>query len=276
MRAGAEAFTGSTFSRRREPDPLSTIRADGYRRATVRVAVITDIHANYHALEAVLEAIDSEEPDEIWCLGDVVGYGPQPNECCAAVRERADVCLVGNHDLGSLGRLELDDFSTDAAFAARWTNTVLEDESRRFLETLDPSGAAETVALYHASPRDPIWEYVLTPDAVLAALEAAGRSLLLVGHSHVPLALELTNGLEGGIAPDGAQVELDEGTRRLLNPGSVGQPRDGDPRAAWLLLDFGRLVAAFRRVPYAIERTQAEIREAGLPDVLATRLESGS
>jgi len=241
----------------------------------VRVAVITDIHANYHALEAVLAAIDSEEPDEIWCLGDVVGYGPQPNECCAAVRERADVCLVGNHDLGSLGRLELDDFSNDAAFAARWTNTVLEDESRRFLEALDPSGAAESVALYHASPRDPIWEYVLSPEVAAAAFETDPSSLILVGHSHVPLSLKLAGGrVEGGLAPGGTEVALDE-ARWLLNPGAVGQPRDGDPRAAWLLLDLEAGSASFRRTEYQVELTQAKIREHGLPETLAGRLQLG-
>jgi diadenosine tetraphosphatase ApaH/serine/threonine PP2A family protein phosphatase len=240
------------------------------------VAVVSDVHANLHALEAVLADIDRERVDALWSLGDVVGYGPQPNRCCELVAAHADISLCGNHDLGALRLLDLDDFSPEAAAAARWTTATLSEDAREYLRSLEPKAETPQAALVHGSPRDPIWEYVLTPDAALAALEEADRSLLLVGHSHVPLALELAEGLQGGLAPDGAQIGLDEATRRLLNPGSVGQPRDGDPRAAWLLLDFGRLVAAFRRVPYAIGRTQAEIRDAGLPEVLATRLESGT
>jgi diadenosine tetraphosphatase ApaH/serine/threonine PP2A family protein phosphatase len=240
------------------------------------VAVVSDVHANLHALEAVLADIDRERVDAVWSLGDVVGYGPQPNRCCELVAAHADVSLCGNHDLGALRLIDLDDFSPEAAVAARWTSATLSEQGREYLRSLEPKAETPQAALVHGSPRDPIWEYILTPDAALAALEEAGRSLLLVGHSHVALALELRDGIEGGLAPDGARVELDETTPRLLNPGSVGQPRDGDPRAAWLLLDFGRLVAAFRRVPYAIELTQSEIREAGLPDVLATRLASGS
>lgn len=242
----------------------------------MRVAVVSDVHANLHALEAVLADIDRERVDAVWSLGDVVGYGPQPNRCCELVAAHADVSLCGNHDLGALGLLSLDDFSPEAAAAARWTSEVLSADAREYLQSLEPKAETPQAALVHGSPRDPVWEYVLTPDAALAALDEAGRSLLLVGHSHVALALQLGDDLEGGLAPDGAQVELDEGTRRLLNPGSVGQPRDADPRAAWLLLDFERPVATFRRVPYAIDRTQAEIRAAGLPDVLATRLETGT
>ena len=242
----------------------------------MRVAVISDIHGNAHALEAVLEAIAADGTDAIWCLGDVVGYGPRPNRCCAVVEERAALCLVGNHDLGALGRVDLTDFSDDAAFAANWTGSVLERESRRFLETLDPSGAAEQVALYHASPRDPIWEYVISPGIAAAAFDTDPSALILVGHSHVPLALKrVDSGVEGGLAPEGTEVALAAGERWLLNPGAVGQPRDGDPRAAWLLVDLELRQASFRRVEYAVERTQAEIRERGLPETLAGRLAIG-
>jgi diadenosine tetraphosphatase ApaH/serine/threonine PP2A family protein phosphatase len=241
-----------------------------------RVAVISDVHANWHALEVVLEAVDAERPDELWCLGDLVGYGPRPNPCCAAVQERATVCLAGNHDLGVLGRLELEEFAPDAVASAEWTRGVLRPESRSYLESLSPTAEREGVALFHASPRDPVWDYVLSLEAVEASFELTREPLVLVGHSHVPLAVAVANGaLAGGLAPEGTDAELAPDARLLLNPGSVGQPRDGDPRAAWLLLDFEGRHASFRRVPYPVERTQEEIRERGLPDALAERLARG-
>jgi len=239
------------------------------------VAVISDVHANWHALEAVLEEVDREGPDELWCLGDLVGYGPRPNPCCVAVERRAAICLAGNHDLGVLGAIDLGEFAGDAAVAARWTRGVLAEGSRAFLESLASSGTREQVELFHASPRDPVWEYVLSAEAAHVALQLTEAPLVLVGHSHVPLAITLQeDALDGGLAPDGTDVPLAPG-RRLLNPGSVGQPRDGDPRAAWLLLDFEAGVASFRRVAYPVERTQEEIRERGLPDALAQRLAHG-
>jgi diadenosine tetraphosphatase ApaH/serine/threonine PP2A family protein phosphatase len=239
----------------------------------VRVAVVSDIHGNLHALEAVLESIALEAPDELWCLGDLVGYGPRPNRCCAVVAERADACLIGNHDLAVLGRIDVEAFAEDAAASARWTASVLEPERRAFLEQLPPSAERAGVGLFHASPRDPVWEYVLSPGVALAGLAEAEQDLVLVGHSHVALSFGLGDG-RLVTAPAGTEVEL-AGDRRLLNPGSVGQPRDGDPRAAWLLLDLGAGRAAFRRVPYDVERTQAEIRERGLPEALAVRLAHG-
>jgi len=240
----------------------------------MRVAVISDVHANYRALEAVLEEIDAERVDAVWCLGDTVGYGPRPNKCCEAVSSRSSYSLVGNHDLVVLGELSISDFNDDAAEAAIWTSQVLTQESRAFLEPLQPASEVAGVDLFHASARDPVWEYVLTEEAARGTFELSDASLIFVGHSHVALALS-DNGdrISGGVALAGSEVEL-EG-RWLLNPGSVGQPRDGDPRAAWLLLDLDRGLAAFRRVPYAIEQTQAEMRKLGLPAPLAARLERG-
>jgi diadenosine tetraphosphatase ApaH/serine/threonine PP2A family protein phosphatase len=239
------------------------------------VAVISDVHANWHALEAVLAEVEREEPDELWCLGDLVGYGPRPNPCCAAVERRAALCLAGNHDLGVLGAIDLGEFAGDAAVAARWTRGVLAEGSRAFLQSLGSSAALEGVELFHASPRDPVWEYVLSAEAARAALDLTKAPLVLVGHSHVPLAIALeAEVLDGGLAPGGTESQLGPG-RRLLNPGSVGQPRDGDPRAAWVLLDFGAGLASFRRVEYELARAQAEIRERGLPDALAERLAHG-
>jgi predicted phosphodiesterase len=240
----------------------------------MRVAVISDVHGNYRALEAVLEEIDRESVDAVWCLGDTVGYGPLPNECCAEVERRSQTCLVGNHDLVVLGELSVEEFNHEAAAAAIWTAEVLSDDSRRFLERLEPAGAVDEVDLFHASARDPIWEYVLTEEAARATFEISRASLVLVGHSHVALALTIDGDqVAGGLAPAETEVQL-EG-RWLLNPGSVGQPRDGDPRAAWLLLDLERRFAFFRRVEYPIQETQKELRELGLPPSLAARLARG-
>jgi predicted phosphodiesterase len=240
-----------------------------------RVAVISDVHANWHALEAVLEAVEQEQPDELWCLGDLVGYGPRPNPCCAAVERRAAICLAGNHDLGVLGALDLAEFAGDAVAAARWTRGVLAESSRSYLASVRPEGERDGVQLFHASPRDPVWDYVLSAEAAAAAFERTEAPLLLVGHSHVPLAISLEDRvLAGGLAPGGTETRLDGG-RWLLNPGSVGQPRDGNPHAAWLLLDLGERRAWFRRVEYDVGRTQEEIRERGLPDALAERLAHG-
>jgi diadenosine tetraphosphatase ApaH/serine/threonine PP2A family protein phosphatase len=241
----------------------------------MRVAVVSDIHSNLHALEAVLAAIDRETPDELWCLGDLVGYGPRPNECCAAIAERADVCLAGNHDLAVRGTIDLEEFHGDAGLAATWTREVLEPQWRELLDRLEPEGAAHGVALYHGSARDPIWEYVLSDEGAVATLELAGSPLVLVGHSHVALQIvQSDDDVSGSVAPAGTEVEL-EGVRALLNPGSVGQPRDGDPRAAYLLLDLETQRASFHRVEYDVERTQREMRDAGLPELLAARLELG-
>jgi diadenosine tetraphosphatase ApaH/serine/threonine PP2A family protein phosphatase len=241
----------------------------------VKVAVLSDVHGNLAALEAVLADIDSVAPDELWCLGDLVGYNARPNECVDLVRERVDLSLVGNHDLVVRGDLSLEEFSSDAAAAARWSREVLGAEQRTYLRSLAPLGDRDGVSVYHASPRDPIWEYVVTPDVAIACLARQRTDLALVGHSHVALALHLSAGsLHGGVATAGATFDL-EGRRCLLNPGSVGQPRDRDPRAAWLLLDLDERKATFHRVDYDIERTQREILEAGLPARLAERLERG-
>jgi predicted phosphodiesterase len=241
----------------------------------MRVAVVSDIHSNLQALEAVLAAIEADAPDELWCLGDLVGYGPRPNECCAAIAGRADLCLAGNHDLVVLGTLDMADFAGEAAAAAQWTRGVLDEDARGFLTPLEPQAKRDGVALYHGSARDPVWEYVLSDEAAWWTFQATTEPLVLVGHSHVPLTISFDGeSLTGGVAEDGAEVDLAE-ERWLLNPGSVGQPRQGDPRAAYLLLDLDARRAIFRRAEYDIERTQREMREAGLPEMLAARLALG-
>jgi diadenosine tetraphosphatase ApaH/serine/threonine PP2A family protein phosphatase len=242
---------------------------------TVKIAVVSDIHANWHALDAVLADVRAQAPDEVWCLGDLVGYGPQPNRCTEEIRSRAQACLAGNHDLGVIGTVDLADFSPDAATVARWTVETLDDEPRSFLESLSPTGERNGVQMFHGSPKDPVWEYVLSEGAARAALELTSSDLVLVGHSHIPIALRLVDGtIAGGLARGGSEIDLSQG-RWLLNPGAVGQPRDGDPRAAYLLVDFEAQSAHFRRVPYDVEATQAELRELGLPEALAERLAGG-
>lgn len=242
----------------------------------MRVAVISDIHGNVHALQAVLAAVSRESPDAVWCLGDTVGYGARPNECCALVREAAGTCLAGNHDLLALGAEVIEgDFNPDAGAAGRWTKEALDEPSRAFLAGLRPEARLPGAELFHASARDPVWEYVLGGESALATFELTTAPLVLVGHSHIPFAISLRGeDLAGAHAPDGTELDLAPG-RRLCNPGSVGQPRDGDPRAAWLLLDLGAGRASFRRVEYDVAATQAEIRGAGLPGSLAERLAYG-
>jgi predicted phosphodiesterase len=241
---------------------------------TRRIALISDVHGNLPAFQATLRAIDEEGVDGIWCLGDLVGYGAQPNECVELAAKTVDLCLIGNHDLVVIDRLEISDFSANAAAAAEWTKEVLADDARAYLEKLEPLDEAQPLGLYHASPRDPVWEYVLGDEAAAAAFALTTAPLVLIGHSHV--ALEISNGddLRGGQAPAGTELELGR-LRRLLNPGSVGQPRDGDPRAAWLEIDIAAARATFRRTDYPVERTQDEMREAGLPEALAARLAFG-
>ena len=241
----------------------------------MRIAVLSDVHANLHALEAVLAEVDAGGFDELWCLGDLVGYGPRPNECVSLLRERAALCLAGNHDLVVLGKIAIEAFAGDAAAAARWTRGALAEEARTFLDALQPQAAAPGVALYHGSARDPVWEYVLSDEAARATFLLARAPLVLVGHSHVALEIADEDGrLRGDKAEAGQRVKLG-GVRRILNPGSVGQPRDGDPRAAWIEIDNDERWATFRRTDYPVEQTQAEMREEGLPEVLAERLEHG-
>ena len=240
----------------------------------MRIAVISDIHANLHALEAVLAAIDADGVDELWCLGDIVGYGPRPNECVALVRDRASECLAGNHDLVVLGKIDLSAFAGEAAAAAAWTRAELDPGSVEFLAGLEPSGQAASTELFHGSARDPIWDYVTDDVSARWTFKATSEPLVLVGHSHIALEISEGDRLQGGKAAAGTTVELG-GARRILNPGSVGQPRDGDPRAAWLVIDTASGRATFCRTTYPIELTQAEMRERGLPQVLSERLTHG-
>jgi len=244
----------------------------------VRVAILTDIHSNLPALEAVLSAIEEAGIERRWCLGDVVGYGAQPDDCTKVVSERCELSLVGNHDLAVTGEISTDVFSASAAAAVEWTRANSEASTIEFLKSLEPANTEHEVALYHASPRDPVWEYVLAVDQARECMEEQAERVSLIGHSHVALWFSDGQGPPGGDgggqAEDGKEIDLSE-RRWLLNPGSVGQPRDGDPRAAWLELDTEAWKATYHRVTYDIDVAAEAIREAGLPELLADRLYVG-
>src|SRR5436309_13449949 len=242
------------------------------------LAMISDIHANLPALEAVLADIDGTDVAETWCLGDVVGYGAQPDECTTLVAERCALCLVGNHDLAVLGELDVASFSPAAAAAVSWTRDVAKPETLDFLRGLDPADESRDVARYHASPRDPVWEYVLWPDQDAECIGVQASRVSLIAHSHVALffvmpeddgnpgkSVELLDAARGAQAGAGTRLDLGEG-RWLINPGSVAQPRDGDPRAVWLELDTASWAAAYHRVDYDIDRAAGAITASYLTD----------
>jgi diadenosine tetraphosphatase ApaH/serine/threonine PP2A family protein phosphatase len=239
----------------------------------MRVAVVSDVHGNRQAFEAVLDAIAGSECRELWCLGDLVGYGADPDMCVALARDNAAVCLAGNHDLGVTGAIPLEQFSRGAALAATWTRETITPETRTFLESLVPQRLDEAVGLYHASPRDPVWEYVLSPLQAELCLDAQQHRIALIGHSHVALSFSRFPGVPATGETRDPEQELDLAAGEwLINPGSVGQPRDGDPRAAWLELDIDGGRAVYRRVEYDIAGAAGAIRAARLPDSLAERL----
>jgi predicted phosphodiesterase len=240
------------------------------------VALLSDVHGNLPAFQAVLADIERAGVDEIWNLGDLVGYGAQPDECVALAKETCDLCLIGNHDLVVIDRLSVEDFSANAATAAKWTREHISDETREFLTPLEPMDESRGIGLYHASPRDPVWEYVLSVGLADACIQAMPARVGAVGHSHVALWFwrDETGRTVGEQASDGLEVDLSKGDW-LINPGGVGQPRDGDPRAAWLLLDLEHMTAVWKRIEYAIDEAAKAIEAAGLPRSLADRLYFG-
>jgi predicted phosphodiesterase len=242
----------------------------------MRVAIVSDVHGNRHAFEAVLDAVEAAGAEELWCLGDLVGYGAEHDACVELARRHAAVCLVGNHDLAVLGQIPFDQFTRGAELAARWTQETIDPVSLAYLARLAPERLDEAVGLYHASPRDPVWEYVLSPLQAELCIDALQHRIACIGHSHVALSYSRDDGVPatGGTCPEGTELDLAAGAW-LLNPGSVGQPRDGDPRAAWLMLDTRAGVASFHRTEYDVAGAAAAIRAARLPDSLAERLPHG-
>jgi predicted phosphodiesterase len=241
----------------------------------MRILVISDIHANLTALNAVLE--DAGEFDAVWCLGDLVGYGPDPNECVERIRDLPNlVCLVGNHDHAAIGLIPFERFNNDAQSAASWTMEALSDENQDYLQSLPSSLVNKKFTLAHGSPREPIWEYVLDAHIADRNFETFKTDYCLVGHSHIPLIFHRASEISYSvpwIVPEADPVALLP--RMILNPGSVGQPRDLDPRAAYGLLDLDEHHWEARRVGYDVTEVQLRILQAGLPERQATRLVAG-
>lgn len=242
----------------------------------MQIAIVTDVHGNRPAFEAVIAAAEAAGADEMWCLGDLVGYGAEPDACVALAERHCAVCLCGNHDLGVIGGLSLEDFSRGARIAAEWTRDTIAEDTREFLLALSPSAEARGYGLYHASPRDPVWEYVLSGLTAELCFDVSPFRVNFVGHSHVALSFHRAPGepTAGSTRREGDELDLADGDW-LLNPGGAGQPRDGDPRAAWLLLDSQANVARWQRTEYDVSAAQSAIRAARLPDSLAERLAHG-
>ncbi len=241
----------------------------------LKIALLSDVHGNLPALRAVLEDVDATGPDRVWCLGDLVGYGAHPDGCVSAARERCHVNLAGNHDLGVLDHIDIADFAPHAEQAARWTRQNSTPETLRYLESLQPHHDGEAIGLFHASPRDPIWEYVLSGHQAAECMDFMEPRIAAIGHTHVASYFSRIEGaMAGGPAAAGTELDISSG-EWLLNPGSVGQPRDGDPRAAWLLLDVEQWTATWRRTEYPVREAADAIDAAGLPTGLGERLYLG-
>lgn len=239
----------------------------------MRIAVLSDIHSNLVALDAVLAA--AGEVDAIWQLGDIVGYGPEPDAVVARLRERGAVGVRGNHDAAACGGSEIDWFNPDARRAMEWTRTATSSDSVAWLRALPDRLSIGGADLVHGSPREPLWEYVTSVPLARANLAVLEHPIGLHGHTHIPGAFVEDDGRIGVVEPhDGSSLEL-RGRRALLNPGSVGQPRDGDPRAAYSILDPEAGSISWHRVAYDIATVQAAMRAAGLPESVAARLSFG-
>jgi predicted phosphodiesterase len=239
----------------------------------MRLAVLSDIHANLAALDAV--RADLPTVDEVWVLGDIVGYGPQPNEVIRALQEMGARSVMGNHDGAAIGTVDVSWFNPDAARAIKWTAEVVDENARAYLAALPEVRRDTELTAVHGSPRDPTWEYITGPGIAAANLAAFDTRLCLHGHTHVPVVFHADEGRMSVVpATTGTPIRVQAG-RALINPGSVGQPRDGNPASSYLLLDVGAATAEFRRVSYDIEATQRLMREVELPPRLAERLSYG-
>lgn len=242
----------------------------------MRIVIVSDVHSNAVALDTVLAACGSY--DQLWNLGDTIGYGPRPNECVAALRS-ADVTIAGNHDLACLGKVDLSDFNPDARTANIWNGKQLEPEHRALLEALPPERELdEIIRVAHGSPREPIWEYLLTAEQARENFALFENQICFIGHSHIPLIFRMQpdGTCDGPLLPGaGDTLMLEQEMRYFINPGSVGQPRDQDPRASYAVLDTEAGTVRFNRVEYDIAQTQRQMRDAQLPPALIRRLEYG-
>ncbi len=243
----------------------------------MRYAIIADIHANLAAFTAVLEDIERREGvDEVWCLGDVVGYGPDPHQCIELLLQYNHVCVAGNHDLAAIGKIGTSEFNPDAAVACRWTTQQLSPEDVVYLESLPLVIQKEDFTLVHGSPREPIWEYLISIGNAKQNFAYLRSQFCLVGHSHVPLVFRLSETDACSSSQFLTNIGLALGKSRLIiNPGGVGQPRDSDPRASYAIYDSTARLVRLYRVPYDVAATQARMVECNLPMRLVARLRYG-
>ncbi len=243
----------------------------------MEIVVLSDIHANIEALEAVLEHAGGW--DELWFLGDAVGYGPDPEACVTRLTSlEPKVWLAGNHDHAALGIIDTSEFNPEAKRAAEWTSEQLSEVSRASLEAAKPriEVAEHGATLVHGSPRQPIREYILNASTAAENFDSFETELCLFGHTHLPVVYqEAFDGTLRVVLEPGAPISIEPGARWMVNPGSVGQPRDGDPRASYMRFDSETRSFTLHRVDYPITITQAKILAAGLPPRLAARLEYG-
>ncbi len=243
----------------------------------MRIAIVSDVHSNLEGLQAVLRHAEAGGPvDGVWCLGDIVGYGPEPSAVLAELRRRALVAVAGNHDLAACGRMGVEEFNRTAAEAAVWSGEQLSEAERGYLRALPLTAVSGAFTLVHGSLRHPEWEYLLSSEQALAQFELQQTAYSLVGHSHLPFWVEEEAGRspEFRRAGDGTRLELGE-RRLIINPGSCGQPRDGDPRASYVLYDDGAATVTWHRIEYDIAETQRKMERAGLDAWLAERLAVG-
>jgi diadenosine tetraphosphatase ApaH/serine/threonine PP2A family protein phosphatase len=244
----------------------------------MRYAVIADIHANLTALMAVLTDIyKKEDIGEVWCLGDIVGYGPDPSQCIELLRRTNHICVAGNHDLAAIGEIDTADFNPDAAAAIQWTTRQLSTQDRVYIKSLPLVIEREDFTLVHGSPRQPVWEYVMSISTAKENFAHFKSSFCLVCHTHVPAIFKLGKNDACSFSQFPAKGELVLGEERMIiNPGSVGQPRDGDPRASYAIYDNKTRTVSLYRVPYDIAATQARMVEQRLPMRLVARLSLGN
>ena len=241
----------------------------------MRYAIIADIHSNLTALEAVLADLEKQGgADEIWCLGDIVGYGPDPHECLEIVRSRCSLCVAGNHDLAAIGNLDTGDFNQEAARAVRWSGRQLSEAEIGFLAGLPLTIEKGDFTLVHGSPREPVWEYIMSAQEAEENLTYFKTRYCMVGHSHMAMYFKFDKTCSAGIPRAGTSLQLTDG-RYLINPGGVGQPRDSDPRAAYAVYDSKTTTLVFYRVNYDIAAVQTRMQKAGLPLRLSERLSYG-
>jgi len=243
----------------------------------MRYAFISDIHANLEALEAVFDDIDTQEIDEVVCLGDIVGYGANPNECVDLVVKRCPIILLGNHDAAAIEQLSTQHFNIHAKIAIEWTAKTLRNDIKDTLSELLLKTVMDQMTLVHATPYEPnMWYYITSLEEAAFNFQFFDTPLCLVGHTHIPIIIVLDANKELYVHQDvNIRANENEGSRLLINVGSVGQPRDRNPKSCYGIFDTGTTEFSYRRVAYNIDKTQQKMKKIKMPEFLITRLEDG-